>query len=133
MVKKLENYFAGRDIREYYEKMRTEHPGKIKMFDFDERNFIFFGKVLPDVIDLASIILGLSGHLFIGAFSLGAGEALRKSVKDDFEFKKGNYEWDIQYEKIDYNLRQVKENIDAVEKYMKEHPDAKIELRIREN
>lgn len=122
MTKKLENYFAGKDIREYYNKMSAEHPEHIKKFREEKKTYLICGKIIPDVIDVSAIVLGCYSSFFISAALIGVSEAIRHGFKESFQQKK-----------LDYAYSFLHETLDKVTRHLEEHPDAKIELKIIEN
>jgi hypothetical protein len=110
----LGNYFLGKDIIEYYKRIEKEHPEHIKEFKKDKRDYLIYGKVIPNLGDISAIALTFFGHPFYGAVDIGISEAIRKSFSESFQDQKSDYELDFAFERINKTIDRINPTLDKI-------------------
>jgi len=91
MLEKLQDYFLGKDISNFYNERIEKHSEKSGSLKLERDVSILYGKVLPNLLTLAGISTALGGDIVSGGFIIGGSEAWRKSAKEEFQFKKVHY------------------------------------------
>jgi len=90
MIKKLEDYFIGTNIIEYYQNLKKENPENYKKLTREQNVYLIGGKIIPNIMDISGIVLSFFNP--INASLICAGEAVRISLYGDFLFKKMEHE-----------------------------------------
>lgn len=73
----LVNYLFGTEIIDFYAQIKRKHPEKTQKLNWEKNKHIFFGKVIPNALDLGGIVLTASNHEIYGISSITLGEYAR--------------------------------------------------------
>jgi len=97
----ISDYFIGNEIRNFYAKERAFYMShclesknldkKLDKLARDERKYIVLGKVMPNIIDISSIAWSCYAKSALPLIFTVAAEGLRKSMIEEFAFKKNEY------------------------------------------
>lgn len=110
IIRGLENYFFGRDIVEYYKKIEKEFPEHRQRIEEDKKEDLINGKIIPNIIDVSSLVLGYYSNFLFSAAIIGITETLRHGYNESFKLKKENYKSGLNKEYENLTLDKIIQN-----------------------
>ena len=103
-LSKIAEYFTGTETLNYCTGLRKFYSENIKDEDilekkldkisFEEIKYVIAGKILPDFIDISSVLWAYGTKNSLPLIFIGAAELLRINLMGAFEFRKSEYEYD---------------------------------------
>jgi hypothetical protein len=103
-LSKIAEYFTGTETLNYYAGLRKFYSENIKdknilekkldKICLDEMKYVLIGKIIPNFIDIGSVLWADYVKCPLPLIFAGAAEGLRVSMIEEFEFKKFEHECD---------------------------------------
>ena len=122
-LEKISDYFLGTEIKKFYCKERTfymshiedskERDKHLKELEKDEKGYIRYGKILPNIVDAGAIIGScLSSNIILPGIAVYLSELYRHSMSSDFESKKEDYS----SKEVNIHIKSIASNPKSIEK-----------------
>ena len=112
MLEKITNYFTGKDVNSYYNKLIEQHPEKKEQLREEQRKIIRYSRTIPNIADLPGIAFSAYGILnldFVGIMCgvcfLGVVEGVRQINRETFEINQRGHMYLSLDEAIERNKR----------------------------
>jgi hypothetical protein len=90
IIENVVDYVIGNKTADYYHKLIKKFPKNAAEYKDEMYSQIILGKIVPNVIDISSLIIGLTydSFWFIG---IGAGETLRNGLYQELKENKEDH------------------------------------------